>query len=895
MKKYRYDVTGMSCAACVGHVERAANKVLLKLNPKEKDEKQEVKKYDVTVSLLTSSMTIEIEDAIVEKIGKDRIDRALTDEITHAGYHVKALEEGKIIEQKDAREAAKQDKRSLRRSWLRWTLSALLMLVLMLFSMGLMFGLVLIKDSLINALVQLLLTLPVLWLNRRYFIGGWRALIHFSPNMDSLIAIGSGASALYGVFVFVCMIIARIKGDASAVHELSHNLYFESAAMIVTLVTLGKNLEKGARIRASAAIQKLATMLPETAIIVHNGKETEIPLSAVRVGDIVLCREGEIIPIDGEIVFGKASINESALTGESIPVDKKEGDKVHAACTLVQGSVRIRAEQVGQETALSHVLKLLEDAASSRAPVARLADKISRWFVPAVLLISLATLVLWIVLTKNVGQALQFSISVLVISCPCALGLATPTAILVATGRGAEMGILFKSAEALEKLHAVNRVCLDKTGTMTEGQPEVVRCITYGEDLNHSVNSCDEWNEKKDRMIGLAAAVERHSTHPLSLAVCRFAQKKNVEVSESTDYRSFIGEGVSAKVNGKICLVGKINLLQRYGLKSNQTAWFDAIEAHAGNNGQTVVCVVYSNEILGAIAIADSIRPDTPAAIKRLSEMQVGAMMLTGDNEAVAANVAAQTGIEAYRAGLLPQDKEKAVSEEKEKFCVAMVGDGINDAPALARADVGIAIGAGTDVAIDCADVVLTKNSLHSVADAIALSRRSMTCIRQNLFWALLYNSICIPVAAGAFSALGLTLNPMIAAGAMSLSSVCVVANSLRLRRISLENAPKVKEKKEKKQKKQKEKKEQQELPEPKTEEQRIKEIFEMEKEIVLSVKGMMCQHCVAHVKRALEAVEGVSAVEVSLENASATVKAAEKVEKSTLVAAVVAQGYECE
>ena len=889
MKKYRYDVTGMSCAACVGHVERAANKAFCKLLPKEKEKN---KTYEVTVSLLTSSMSVEIEDSLIEKIGKDRLDRALTDEITHAGYQVRAIESGKLIEQKDAGQAMKRDKRFLRLSWLRWTLSALLTTALMLFSMGPMFDLVLIESDLIGALVQLVLTLPVLWLNRRYFVSGWRALVHFSPNMDSLIAIGSGASALYGIFVFVCMVIAQIKGDAHAVHELAHNLYFESAAMIVTLVTLGKNLEKGARIRASSAIQKLATMMPKTAIIVQNGKETEIPLSAVRVGDIVVCREGEIIAVDGEIVFGKASINESVLTGESIPADKKEGDKVHAACTLVQGSVRIRAEHVGEQTSLSHILQLLEDAASSRAPVARLADKISRWFVPAVLLISLATFISWIVLTKNVADALQFSISVLVISCPCALGLATPTAILVATGRGAEMGILFKSAEALEKLHAVNKVCLDKTGTMTEGIPEVKGYTTF--DDKEGSFTCGDclYEDQQDYMLALAAAAESPSTHPLSLAICRYAKENDIEIPKSTDYRSFIGEGVSAKINDKICLVGKMELLKRFCIEDEKIGAFEGYQHCMGIYGETAVCVAYDGHVLGAIVISDRVRSDTRDAIDRFKSMGVSSLMLTGDNEAVAANVANETKVVGYRAGLLPGDKEKAIVEAQEHFCVAMVGDGINDAPALARADVGIAIGAGTDVAIDCADVVLTKNSLHSVADAIALSRRTMTCIRQNLFWALLYNSICIPLAAGVFSSFGLTLNPMIAAGAMSLSSVCVVVNSLRLRRVSLDGAPKVKEKKEKKKKKEK-----QQNPEQKTEEQRIEEIFTMEnkKEIVLSVKGMMCQHCVAHVKKALEAVEGVASVEVSLENASAAVQAESKVEKSTLIAAVVAQGYECE
>ena len=882
MKKYRYDVTGMSCAACVGHVERAAKKALDTLISQTDKNDAEQSTCQITVSLLTSSMNIELDDTIAEKIGKDRIDKSLLNEISHAGYHVSAAEGG-LVKKKNAKDNAKQQKQELRRSWLRWMLSAALTLVLMVFSMGPMFGLSLIQHPLGLAIVQLCLTLPVLWLNRRYFTGGFRALFHFSPNMDSLIAIGSGASALYGVFVLIRMIAALTGGHEHLLHDLAHDLYFESAAMIVTLVTLGKNLEKGARIRASSAIQKLATMLPETAIIVHNGQEREVPLSAVRVGDVVLCREGALIPVDGVIVAGAGSINEAVLTGESIPVDKTVGQQVHAAGTLIQGSLSVRAEKVGEGTAMSRVLQLLEDAASSRAPVARLADKISRWFVPSVLLISLITFICWIVLTKNVTQALQYAISVLVISCPCALGLATPTAILVATGRGAELGVLFKSAEALEKLHAVHKVFLDKTGTMTQGQPEVTDCIICPLQNRQSFADDEGLSHLGGRMedvISLAAAVERHSTHPLSEAICRYAKQNQISYPESSDYHSVIGEGVSAAVYGKICLIGKRTLMQKNGISKQDIAWFDGINEHLGRQGKTLVCVAYDKNVIGAIAMADSIREDTPAAVRRLSNMGVETVMLTGDNEVVAAAVAQQAGVSDYKASLLPTDKERIVREMGENATVAMVGDGINDAPALARADVGMAIGAGTDVAIDCAGIVLTKNTLHSVADAIALSRRTMSCIRQNLFWALLYNSVCIPVAAGALSTLGLSLNPMIAAGAMSISSVCVVINSLRLRRTSLDHMP--------------HKKYNKALPQ-KNEEQKIKEIFPMkDQNIVLSIHGMMCQHCVAHVKKALEAVEGVISVDVSLENKSAQVTVQEGVDQATLVAAVVNAGYEC-
>ncbi len=857
-KKYRYDVEGMSCAACVAHVERAAEQALTKKMGKEKDS------YTVTVSLLTSSMSIEVKNSTKNEWEKKELDAALQQEVERAGYKIYPSSDQN--QSSRAKEKEEQEKNDIHRSWLWFFVSALITLTLMVFSMGHMVGFEPIRQPVVLALFQLILTLPVLVIHRKYFIGGFNALIHGSPNMDSLIAIGSGASFLYGLFVLTRMMLAASGGQTDLAHAMIHDLYFESSAMIVTLVSLGKNMEKGAKMRASSAIRKLATMMPETAILLQDGEEKEVLIDTLKKGDVVFCKEGTLIPVDGVIVKGEGSINEAALTGESIPADKKPGDHVHAACTLVEGSLTVRAEQVGKETALSHILRLIEDAAASRAPVARMADKISRVFVPVVLLISLVTFILWMIIEQDITRALQFSISVMVISCPCALGLATPTAILVATGRGAERGILFKSAEALEKLHSIGAVALDKTGTMTEGQPEVTDVVVFEGD--------------EAEIVLYAASVERHSAHPLSLAICRRAQEMQLSYVPTSDFVSVVGEGVSARVGQeeKICLIGKQTLLEKNGIQKEQIAWFEQVKNELGLQGQTVVCVAVDGQVKGAIALADRIRPDTKNALERLSHMGVRSVMLTGDNETVAAAVAKRTGVADVRASLLPGDKESAVRALCEGTSVAMVGDGINDAPALARADVGIAIGAGTDVAIDCADVVLTGNNLHGVADAIALSRRTMLCIKENLFWALVYNSVCIPVAAGFLSAWGIVLDPMLASAAMSLSSVCVVVNSLRLRRANLMS---VAFKAKHQSKKIKNKKENHPMEQMNTE--------------VLSIKGMMCQHCVAHVKQALEGVSGVVSVQVSLENAQATVKAQSHVKRADLVAAVVAQGYECE
>ncbi len=883
-KKLRFSIGGMSCAACVSHVERAAKKSLSTLGlPAENS---------LTVSLLTNSMSVETdEESIARAGGEDKILRALQREITHAGYSIAKIEEG-AKKDRTSKENEEKEASDRRRSWLRFWISAGLTALLMLFSMGPMFGLVLLPDTRWSSLAQILLTLPVLWLNRRYFIGGFKALLHLSPNMDSLIAIGAGASAIYSTVILIKMIFFVDSADHELLHSLAHHLYFESAAMIVTLVSLGKNLEKGAKHRASAAIRRLATMLPDRATVLRDGNEVEIDLSEIAVGDLVLCREGALIPVDGEVIAGRGSVNEAALTGESLPVDKEIGSTVHASGTLVEGALTVRVREVGEGTALSHVLTLLEDAAASRAPVARLADQISRYFVPIVLFISLATLGIWLLLSHDFSLSLQYAISVLVISCPCALGLATPTAILVATGRGAELGVLFKSAEALEKLHSAEVVAFDKTGTLTKGELDVTDILL----------SEQSPVENQIHLLALASAVERHSTHPLSRAICHAAEEKGLSLSEVSDYRSVIGQGVIATIAGRDCAVGKASLMKSVGLSEAEIRAFEAQSTRLGEKGKTAVCVAYGGLFAGVIALSDRVREDTPTAIARLDAMGVETVMLTGDNAAVAAAVAKQSGVSEVRASLLPGDKEGIIRallcRKTPHGCVAMVGDGINDAPALARADVGIAIGAGTDVAIDCAGVVLTKSSPEGVCDAISLSRHAMRIIRQNLFWALLYNSICIPVAAGAFAALGLSLNPMLGAAAMSLSSICVVTNSLRLRRVNLN---KISHHKKKKTNidiiKNQQNKENACCAAQRCQAEATEEASMSNKTTTytLKVEGMMCKHCVAHVKAALEAVAGVSSVEVSLEDKSATVVTGESVERSALVSAVVGEGYECE
>ena len=854
MKKIRYGIKGMNCAACVAHVEHAAAKVC--------------GKEGVQVSLLTNSLTVTVEDQVRETALFSALERSLRS----AGYG---------LEKTATRTEARSDE-EFRKKVRNLIISSVFTVLLMIFAMGSMLGLpipgILTENGVIFGFIQLALTLPVLILNFHFFRNGFFALFHGAPNMDSLIAIGSAASLLYGLAAIGMMAWGISTGDHELVHEYYHNLYFESSAMILTLVSLGKTLEGRAKDRAARAIGELAAMMPETASLIRDGEIVEVPLSSVAVGDLLLVREGETIPVDGIIVDGVGSVDESALSGESLPVEKSVGDRVCAVCTLRGGSIRIRAEQVGGDTALSRIIGLIEDAAASNAPIARVADKVSGIFVPIVLIISLLTALLWLIFTRNLSLALNCAISVLVISCPCALGLATPTAVMVGISRGAGMGILIKNSEALERLHDIKYLMTDKTGTLTEGKPSVTDLIPF--DIT------------EDGLLGVAYALETLSTHPLASAVCEAAKTKRLPLCPVESFHSQIGKGISAELMGVPCYVGRPAFLEEHGISLPREAMTRMIELE--KEGKTAVCVGKGTRFLGIIGISDHLREDSVRALKELKRHGVTPVMLTGDNERTAIAIARECGIDTVYAKLLPEDKERILKEYSLKAPCAMVGDGINDAPALAAADVGIAIGAGTEVAIDSADVVLSRNSLEDAVRAMLLSRATLRCIKQNLFWALIYNAICIPVAAGVLYPIGITLSPMIGSAAMSLSSVFVVTNSLRLRRIriwsedgSLTPSQKIRKTKDRP------------IRSPKSENvihqiknQEEQEMFGKTKTVTFGVEGMMCNNCRAHVEKALNEVKGVRSAKADLESKSVTVEVKESVSEDTLKAAVVAAGY---
>ncbi|MBQ5661915.1 MAG: heavy metal translocating P-type ATPase [Clostridia bacterium] len=849
MQRFHYEIKGMSCAACVAHVERAVGKVLT-----EKD--------SFTVSLLTSSVSILLAGELTDS-ERAAFEERLAASVRAAGYTLLSP-----TPERDARQNTE-----FRGRLVRLILSAFFTLAVMYLAMGPMLGLPvpspLVQRPILMALSQLALTLPVLILNFKFFRGGFSALFHLSPNMDSLIAVGSGASVLYGLFAVGLMLFSE-----SGAHSV-HDLYFESAATILTLVSLGKLLESRAKDKAADAVRSLSTLSPRFATVLREGGEELIPVEEIRKGDLLLVRAGELLPVDGTVVSGTGSTDESALTGESMPVEKQEGSPIRAACVLSDGALTVRAEQVGEDTSLSRMIRLLEDAAASKAPIARIADRVSAVFVPCVMAVSLLTLVLWLLLTKDAEAALRASISVLVISCPCALGLATPTAITVGIGRGARNGILFRNAESLERLCHVRTAVLDKTGTVTEGKPSLTDAIAYGMDA--------------ETMLCSAAAVERLSSHPLAQAVRRAGEEMLGTLPECTDFQLLPSIGAQGRIDGRLCRVGKpdptlwaslpssaqgaeeapsttadasgTRLLSQKALSSLK-ADFEALE----RQGKTAVLVTLDERPVGILGIADRIRPEAREAVSALHALGVRCLMMTGDNERTAAFVAEQVSLDGFSAGLMPEDKERMVHALSEEAPVAMIGDGINDAPALLRADVGIAVGAGTEVAIDCAGVVLSGASLTGVADAISLSRATIRIIKQNLFWALFYNAICIP-----FAALG-QLSPMLASAAMSFSSVCVVSNALRLRKIALHKN---------------------EIRKDNTENEVQDMLFGKKEEAVttLSIEGMMCPRCVAHVREALSAVKGVSSVEVSLEEKSATVTG--KASLDALRDAVTRAGYE--
>ena len=834
--KQRFRVGGMSCAACSAHVEKSVAAV--------------PGVSEVQVNLLAGSMVVQYDEGACDA-------QAIIHAVESGGYTA-AVDDGK---QQTARTQSPQANDELKEMKTRIIVSAVFLIILMYFSMGPMIGLPLpgfvsgTGHAFALALVQLLLTLPICIVNRKYFINGFKTLWHRAPTMDALIAVGSGAALVYGIYALFQIGYAGAAGNEELVHSFVHDLYFESAGMILTLVTLGKYFEARAKRKTGEAIAALMDLRPQTANVVRGGQEVSVPIEDVRVGDLVVVRGGQSVPVDGEIEEGSAYLDESAITGESMPVEKHKGDTVIGATVSKNGYFVMKAARVGDDTTLSQIIRLVEEAGASKAPIAKLADKVAGVFVPVVMGIALLTAIVWLVCGETPSFALTRAIAVLVISCPCALGLATPVAIMVGTGVGAKNGVLFQSAEALENLHNVNSVILDKTGTVTEGRPVVTDVKSFG--------------VEPEDLLSLALSIESKSDHPLADAIVRYARSKHVKERTVTDFEMIEGQGVRATIDGVRCMAGNRRMLLANGLALSRSAQQMGEDLAAA--GKTPLYFAANRQVAGIFAVADVLKPTSRAAVDALQSLGVEVTLLTGDNQATAQSIAEELGIKDVVAEVLPQDKERVVREKQARGRkVAMVGDGINDAPALARADVGIAIGAGTDVAISSADVVLMKSDLMDAVDAIRLSRQTMRNIRQNLFWAFFYNCIGIPIAAGVlWIPLGLKLSPMIGAAAMSLSSVCVVSNALRLR--FFKGTPK---------------------PATKPGEYTVlpKEETKMMKKVI-KVEGMMCEHCVAHVKKALEAFPGVAA-DVDLASGKATVQGSSLPDDAKLTEAVEQAGY---
>lgn len=860
MKTEKYNVTGMTCAACQANVSRCVSKL------------EGVE--DVNVSLLANSMTVSYDES---RLKPENIIEA----VKAAGYGASSLEkaikkeEGFRREWQLRREQAESNREGMKK---RLIYSIILLVPLMYIAMGEMLSLPLpaifkgTQNALVSALAQLILTVPVIFINRRFYQFGFKALFHGSPNMDSLVAIGSGASLLYGLFAMFRMAYGFGHGNIELVHEYAHALYFESAAMILTLVTVGKYLEARSKDKTSQALSRLMDLAPKTAMVLKNGEEVLIPAEQVSAGDIVIIRPGEGIPVDGVVLQGRGYVDQSAITGESIPVEKNPGDEVISATINKNGSFQFKASKVGEDTTLSQIIRLVDEAGNSKAPIARLADKVSGIFVPVVIGIALITAVIWLVAGKNFEFALSNAISVLVISCPCALGLATPVAIMVGTGKAAEMGILIKSAESLEELHNIDTLVLDKTGTITSGKPAVTDIVPLEEGLS------------EEELLILAASAEMGSEHPLAQAIVERAREKELALLEAESFEAEAGRGIRAQIKGENILAGNAAFMEENGLFNSQ---FSKEAAEKANNlaqaGKTPLIFAREGRLTGIIAVADTIRESSREAISRFAQMGLNVVMLTGDNKITAEAIKRELNISEAITDVLPTQKEahiRALQEQGHK--VAMVGDGINDAPALTRSDVGIAIGAGTDIAIESADVVLMKDSLNDVASAIELSRAVVRNIHMNLFWAFFYNILGIPLAAGAlFPAFGLRLSPMIGSAAMSLSSVCVVANALRLRFFKAKDRNSV----------QSEEKQIMESKEEITAVQAEEKGANTMKKII-KVDGMMCAHCQEHVRKALAAVDGVQAVSVSLEEKQAEVTLSKDVPEQLLKDAVTEAGY---
>ena len=838
----QYTVTGMSCAACSSRVEKAVSKV--------------DGVTSCSVSLLTNSMGVD----------GSASDRAVIEAVEAAGYG--AAVKGRGNDQKGAAAGSLESMESAKDALIdretpklrkRLIASVIFLIVLMYFSMGHMMWdwplpSFFVGNHVAMGLLQLLLTIAVMVINQKFFVSGFKGLIHGAPNMDTLVALGSAASFGYSVYVLFAMTDAQVKGDMDAVMSYMHEFYFESAAMILTLITVGKMLESHSKGKTTDALKSLMKLAPKTATLIRDEKEVVVSIDDVKSGDIFVVRPGENVPVDGIVLDGNSAVNESALTGESIPVDKAAGDKVSAATLNQSGFIRCRATRVGEDTTLSQIIQMVSDAAATKAPIAKIADKVSGVFVPAVITIAVVTVIGWLLAGETAGFALARGISVLVISCPCALGLATPVAIMVGNGKGAKSGILFKTAASLEAAGRTQIIALDKTGTITSGEPVVTDIIPADPSVSDN------------ELLKFAAAVEEKSEHPLARAIIRKAKEEKIEPEEVTDFSAVVGNGLKGVLRGNEIAAGNLKFIEKTAEISDDIR---KIADELSKKGKTPLFFAESGSLLGIIAVADTIKEDSAQAVKQLRNMGIKVVMLTGDNEQTAKAIGKQAGVDEVIAGVLPDGKESVIRNLKRHGKTAMVGDGINDAPALTRADTGIAIGAGTDVAIDAADVVLVKSRLIDVPAAIRLSRATLTNIHENLFWAFFYNVIGIPLAAGLwYPLLGWKLNPMFGAAAMSLSSFCVVTNALRL------NLCKVYDSKRDKKIKQ------------------IKESEEKNMTKTLNVEGMMCGHCEARVKKALEALDAVDEAVVSHTDGTAVVTLNAEVSDDLLKETVEAQDY---
>ena len=838
----QYTVTGMSCAACSSRVEKAVSKV--------------DGVTSCSVSLLTNSMGVD----------GSASDRAVIEAVEAAGYG--AAVKGRGNDQKGAAAGSLESMESAKDALIdretpklrkRLIASVIFLIVLMYFSMGHMMWdwplpSFFVGNHVAMGLLQLLLTIAVMVINQKFFVSGFKGLIHGAPNMDTLVALGSAASFGYSVYVLFAMTDAQVKGDMDAVMSYMHEFYFESAAMILTLITVGKMLESHSKGKTTDALKSLMKLAPKTATLIRDEKEVVVSIDDVKSGDIFVVRPGENVPVDGIVLDGNSAVNESALTGESIPVDKAAGDKVSAATLNQSGFIRCRATRVGEDTTLSQIIQMVSDAAATKAPIAKIADKVSGVFVPAVITIAVVTVIGWLLAGETAGFALARGISVLVISCPCALGLATPVAIMVGNGKGAKSGILFKTAASLEAAGRTQIIALDKTGTITSGEPVVTDIIPADPSVSDN------------ELLKFAAAVEEKSEHPLARAIIRKAKEEKIEPEEVTDFSAVVGNGLKGVLRGNEIAAGNLKFIEKTAEISDDIR---NIADELSKEGKTPLFFAESGSLLGIIAVADTIKEDSAQAVKQLRNMGIKVVMLTGDNEQTAKAIGKQAGVDEVIAGVLPDGKESVIRKLKRHGKTAMVGDGINDAPALTRADTGIAIGAGTDVAIDAADVVLVKSRLIDVPAAIRLSRATLTNIHENLFWAFFYNVIGIPLAAGLwYPLLGWKLNPMFGAAAMSLSSFCVVTNALRL------NLCKVYDSKRDKKIKQ------------------IKESEEKNMTKTLNVEGMMCGHCEARVKKALEALDAVDEAVVSHTDGTAVVTLNAEVSDDLLKETVEAQDY---